>query len=88
VDNDLELEAEFSSDMVAEMQEGATKKAQRMVIRRTIKSRPTIKALNNCLKLHLPTFFILATLLTRGFFEAFFSNEEGAKMTRKITAVE
>jgi hypothetical protein len=59
-----------------------------MVIRRTIESRPTIKALNNYLKLHLPTSFISTTLLTHEFFEAFFLNEERAKTTRKITAVE
>ncbi|CAM6026179.1 unnamed protein product [Sphagnum balticum] len=88
VDNDLELEAEFPSDMVTEMQEGAAKRARRMVIRCTIGGRLTIKALNDYLKLHLSTSFILATLLTRGFFEALFSNEEGAKTTWKITAVE
>jgi hypothetical protein len=88
VDNDLELEAEFPLDMVVEMQEGAAKNTQRMVIGQTIESRLTIKVLNDCLKLHLPTSYISTTLLTRGFFEALLSDEEGTKMTRKITTVE
>jgi hypothetical protein len=58
-----------------------------MVIRRTIKGKLTIKVLNDCLKLHSPTSFVLATLLTRGFFEALFSNEKRAKATWKITSV-
>jgi hypothetical protein len=88
VDNDLELEAEYLSNMVVEIQESVARKAQRMVIGRTIGGKPTIRALNDCLKLHLPTSFVSATLLTRGFFEALFSYEEGAKMTLKITTVE
>jgi hypothetical protein len=59
-----------------------------MVARGTIGGRLTIKALNDCLKLHLPTSFISATLLTCGFFEAFLSDEERIKTTRKITTVE
>jgi len=88
VDNDLELKVKFLSEMVIEMQEGATHKAQRMVFKRTLGGRLTIKVLNKCLKLHLPSSFISATLLTRGFFEAFFFDEEGAKSTRRITIVE
>jgi hypothetical protein len=38
--------------------------------------------------LHLPAPFITTTLLTRGYFEILFENEEGAKATRKLTAVE
>lgn len=87
MDNDLELEAEFPSDMVAEMQEGAARKARRMALGRTIGGRPTIKVLNDCLKLHLATSFVSATLLTRVFFEALFSNKKGAKTTWKITMV-
>jgi hypothetical protein len=87
VDNNLKLEVEFSSNMVVEMQESVARKARRMVIGRIIGSRPTIKVFHNCLKLHLSTSFISATLLTHGFFKALFSNE-GAKTTRKIIAVE
>jgi hypothetical protein len=88
VDNDLELDVDFLLDMVSAMQEGAARKAQRMVIRWTIEGRLTIKVLNDCLKLHLLTPFVSPTLLTRKFFEALFSNEEGAKVTQKITLVE
>jgi hypothetical protein len=88
VDNNLEFDAKFLSDMVTEMQEGTAKKTQRMVIERTIRGRPMIKGLNDCLKLHLSTFFILATLLTRGFFKALFSDEKGTKTTQKVIVVE
>jgi hypothetical protein len=74
--------------MVLEMQEGAVCKAQRMVIGRALGGRPTIKALQDCFKLHLPASYTSVTLLTRGFFEVLFTNEEGAKFARKITAVE
>jgi hypothetical protein len=40
------------------------------------------------LKLHLPTTFISATLLTHGYFLVLFENEEGAIYTRKLTTVE
>jgi hypothetical protein len=70
------------------MQKGATKKARRMVIERTIEGKPMIKVLNDYLKLHLLTYFVSATLLTRGFFKVLFSNEEGTKATRKITSIE
>jgi len=59
-----------------------------MVIGRVLGRRPTIKALQDCLKLHLPTSYTSVTLLTRGFFEMFFMNEKGVKFGRKITAVE
>jgi hypothetical protein len=36
----------------------------------------------------LPASYTLVTLLTRGFFEVLFTDEEGAKFARKITAVE
>lgn len=47
-----------------------------------------IKVLDECLKLHLPTSFVSATLLMCGFFESLFSDEEGTKTTRKITSIE
>jgi hypothetical protein len=53
-----------------------------------IRGRLTIKVLNDYLKFHLLTSFVLATLLTCDFFEVLFSNEEGAKATQKITLVE
>jgi hypothetical protein len=74
--------------MVLKMQEGAVRKARRMVIGRALGGRPTIKALQDCLKLHLPASYTSVTLLTRGFFEVLFTDEEGAKFARKITAVE
>ncbi len=81
MDNDLDLDVDFLLDMVVEMQKGAAKKARKMVIERTIENKLTIKVLNDGLKLHLPISFVSATLLTCGFFEALFSDEEGAKVT-------
>ncbi len=40
------------------------------------------------LKLHLPTSFVSTTLLTRGYFEVLFADDEGTILTRKIRAVE
>jgi hypothetical protein len=74
--------------MVLEMQEGAVRKARRMVIGKALGNKPTSKALQDCLKLHLPASYTLVTLLTRGFFELLFTDEEGAKSPRKITTVE
>jgi len=88
MDNNLELDADFPLNMVTIMQESAAKKTHKMVIGQTIRKRLMMKVLNDCLKLHLPTFFVLTTLLTCGFFEALFSNEEGAKAIWKITLVE
>ncbi len=88
MDYELELEAEFLPKMVLEMQEGVIRKARRTVIRRTFGGRTTIKAIHDCLKLQLPTSFVVATLLTRGYFEVLFVDKEGAKVIRKITAVE
>jgi hypothetical protein len=59
-----------------------------MVIGRAFSGRPTIKALQNCLKLHLPTSYTLVTLLARGFFKVLFVDEEGAKFAKKITTME
>jgi hypothetical protein len=53
IDYELELEADFPPEMVLKMQEGAIRKARRMVIGRALGGRPTIKALQDCLKLHL-----------------------------------
>ncbi len=74
--------------MVLEMQEGVIHKARRMVIGRALGGRPTIKALQDCLKLHLPASYTSVTLLTRDFFEVLFTDEEGAKFARKIATVE
>jgi hypothetical protein len=88
MDNNLELDAIFPLDMVVVMQEGAPRKAHKMVIGQTINGRLMIKVLNNCLKLHLPTSFVSTTLLTHCFFDVLFSDEERTKATRKITSVE
>jgi hypothetical protein len=74
--------------MVFEMQENATKKVRRTVIGRTLRGRATFKALHECLKLHLPASFISAMLLTWGYFNILFKNEDIAIATRKLTAVE
>jgi len=59
-----------------------------MVIGKTLGGKPTIKALQDCFKLHLPTSYTSVTLLTRGFFEVLFTGEEGVKFAKKITMVE
>jgi hypothetical protein len=74
--------------MVLEMQEGVVRKTRKMVIGRALGGRPTIKALQDCLKLHMPASYTSIILLTRGFFEVFFTDEEGAKLARKITTME
>jgi hypothetical protein len=48
----------------------------------------TFKALQECLKLHLPAPFSAVTLLTRGYFEILFEDKEGARATRKLPAVD
>jgi hypothetical protein len=70
------------------MQGNAANKAHRFVIGRTLRGKATFKALQDCLKLHLPTPFSTVTLLTRGYFEILFKDEEGAKATRKFKVVE
>lgn len=72
VDYSLELQADFPTDLVLEMQENAAKKARRTVIGRTLGGRATFKTLHECLKLHLPVSFISATLLTWGYFKILF----------------
>jgi hypothetical protein len=88
VDLSIELEAEFPTEMVIEMQGAPAKKARRTVIGRTLGGRASFKALPECLKLHLPTSFASTTLLTRGYFLILFDSEEGAIATKKFTTVD
>jgi len=88
VDYGMELKADFPLEMVLEMQGNAIRKAHRIVIGRTLGGKTTIKVLHDCLKFHLLTSFISTTLLTRGYFEILFQDEEGAKATRKLTTVQ
>jgi hypothetical protein len=74
--------------MVLEMQEGVVHKTRRMVIGRTLGGRPTIKALQDCFELYLHASYTSITLLTKGFFEVLFTDEERAKFARKIIAME
>jgi hypothetical protein len=84
----LKIEADFPKELVLTMKENAAKKARRTVIGRTLGGRATFKTLFDCLKLHLPAPPISATLLTRGYFEILFEDEEGAKATRRLTTME
>jgi chemotaxis response regulator CheB len=84
----LEIEADFPKDLVLTMQENAAKKARRTIIGRTLGGRATFKTLLDCLKLHLPAPLISIAFLTRGYFEILFEDEEGAKATRRMTAVD
>jgi hypothetical protein len=70
------------------MKENAAKKMRRTVICRTLGGRATLKTLLDCFKLHLPVPFVSINLLTRGYFEVQFEEEEGAKATRRLAAVE
>ncbi len=70
------------------MQENAAKKTRRTIIGRILGGRATFKTLLNCLKLHLPTLLVSVSLLTRGYFEILLKDEEGAKATRRLTAIE
>jgi hypothetical protein len=88
IDYELELEVDFLPKMVLEMQEGVVCKTQRMVIRRALGGRPMIKALQDCLKLHMPASYTSITLLTRTFFKVFFTDEKGVKSAKKITSME
>jgi len=88
VDYSVELEAEFPKEMVSEMQGNTARKARRTIIGRMLGGRATFKELHESLKLHLPTTYVSATLLTRGFFLVLFENEEGATQTRKLAPVE
>jgi len=84
----LKIEADFPKESVSTMRENAAKKARRTVIGRTLGGRATFKTLLDCLKLHLPAPPVSTTLFTRGYFEILFENEEGAKATRRLIAVE
>ncbi|CAK9861991.1 unnamed protein product [Sphagnum jensenii] len=88
VDYTLEIEVVFPLDMVLEMQKCAAQRARKTVIGRTLRGRASHKDLVDCFKLHLPAPFVTTSLLTRGYFEILFENEEGAKATRKLAAVE
>jgi hypothetical protein len=83
VDYELELEADFPSEMVLKMQEGAVRKARIMVIGRALGGRPTIKALQDCLKLHLPASYTSVTLLTRAFSRFFSRMKKGLSLPGK-----
>jgi hypothetical protein len=84
----LKIEADFPKELVSTMRKNAAKKARRTVIGRTLGGRATFKTLLDCLKLHLSAPPVSTTLLTRGYFEILFENEEGAKATRCLTVVE
>jgi hypothetical protein len=88
IDYSLEIETDFPIDLVLMMKENAAKKTRRIVIGRTLGGRGTLKTLLDCLKLHLPIPFVSITLLTRGYFEILFKEEEGANATKRLTAVE
>ncbi|CAM6003142.1 unnamed protein product [Sphagnum balticum] len=88
VDYTLEIEAVFPQDMVQDLKKCEAQRARKTVIRRTLGGRASHKDLVDCLKLHLPAPFVTVTLLTRGYFEILFEDEEGAKATRKLAAVE
>jgi len=88
IDYSVEVEVDFPKDLVSAMKENAAKKARRTIIGRTLGGRATLKTLLNCLKLHLPIPFVSITLLMRGYFEVRFEEEEGAKATRRLAAVE
>jgi chemotaxis response regulator CheB len=88
IDYNLEIEVDFPKELVLTMQENAAKKARRTVIGKTLGGRATFKTLLDCLKLHLPAPLVSTTLLTRGYFEILFEDEEGAKATRRLIVVE
>ncbi|CAM6067952.1 unnamed protein product [Sphagnum tenellum] len=88
IDYTLEIVVVFPLDMVLDMQKCAAQRARKTVIGRTLGGRASYKDLVDCLKLHLPAPFVTITLLTRGYFEILFEEEEGARATRKLAAVE
>ncbi|CAM6070816.1 unnamed protein product [Sphagnum tenellum] len=61
---------------------------RKTVIERTLGGKASYKDLLDCLKLHLPVPFSTITLLTRGYFEILFKDEDGARATRKLATVE
>jgi len=88
IDYNSEIEADYPKELVLTMQENTTKKARRIVIGRTLGGRATFKTLFDCLKLHLSAPLVSIVLLTRGYFEILFEDEEGAKATRRLTVVD
>ncbi|CAM6073525.1 unnamed protein product [Sphagnum tenellum] len=88
IDYSLEVEADFLRDLVSMMKENAAKKARRTIIGRTVGGKATLKSLLDCLKLHLSIPLVSITLLTRGYFEILFEEEEGAKATRRLATIE
>jgi hypothetical protein len=88
IDYNLEIKAEFPPTMVIELQRSVALRARKTVIRRTLAGRASFKDLQDCLRLHLPAPFLTVTLLTRGYFETLFEEEEGARVARKLAAVE
>jgi len=88
VDYNLEIEADFPPNMVLDMQRSAAQKMRKTVIWRTLGGRASYKDLLDYLKLHLPVPFSTITFLTRGYFEILFEDEDGARATRKLAAVE
>jgi hypothetical protein len=78
----LEIEVDFPKELVLTMQENATKKARRTVIGRTLGGRTTFKTLLDCLKLHLPDPLVSIALLTRGYFEILFEDEDLQNVAR------
>jgi hypothetical protein len=74
--------------MVLDLKKCAAQRVRKTVIGRTLEGRASHKDLVDCLKLHLLAPFATITLLTRGYFEILFEDEEGAKATRKLAAVE
>jgi hypothetical protein len=88
INYNLEIEADFPKELVLMMQENVAKKARRTVIGRTLGGRATFKTLLDCFKLHFPAPLVSIALLTRGYFEILFEDEEGAKATKCLTAVD
>ncbi len=88
IDYNLEIKAEFPPIMVIELQRNATLRARKTVIGRTLAGRASFKDLQDCLRLHLPAPFLTVTLLTQGYFEVLFEDEEGAKAARRLATVE
>jgi hypothetical protein len=88
IDYNLEIEVDFPKELVLTMQKNAAKKARRIIIDRTLGGRTTFKTMFDCLKLHLLAPLVSIALLTRGYFEILFKDKEGAKATRRPTAIE
>jgi len=74
--------------MVIKLQRNAALRARKTVIGRTLASTTSFKDLQDCLRLHLPAPFLTIRLLTRGYFEVLFEEEEGARAARKLAVIE